>query len=53
VITDQGNLYFIYVDISNLKTTKVEKYFLGNYQTVDEKGTEIVRRRRPSSICVN
>jgi len=39
--------------MGSFKVSKVEKYFLGNYQTVDEKGVEITRRRRPSSICVN
>lgn len=35
IITDQGNLYFVYTDIKDLKITKVDRYFLGNYQTLD------------------
>lgn len=35
------------------KITKVTKHFLGNYQTLDEKGVEVTKRRKPSSICAN
>lgn len=37
-ITDQGNLYFIHIDNKEFKVTKADQHFLGNYQTLDEKG---------------
>jgi hypothetical protein len=52
-ITDQANLYFVTIDPKENKITKVTKHFLGNYQTLDEKGVEVTKRRKPSSICAN
>jgi len=41
------------IDPKENKITKVTKHFLGNYQTLDEKGVEVTKRRKPSSICAN
>lgn len=41
------------VDLKEIKITKSEKYFLGNYQTLDASGNEITVSKRPSAMCVN
>lgn len=53
IITDQGNLYFMSIDLKEIKITKCEKYFLGNYLTLDANGNEVTQRKRPSAMCVN
>ena len=52
-ITTKGNLYFIYVDMKDLKITKVSKEFLGTYQTANTEGKEITVNKKPSSLCAN
>ena len=52
-ITNKGNLYFIYIDMKEQKIHKVNKQFLGTYQTLDSDGQKVKVNKRPSSICAN